>query len=156
MIRLHLKLAGTSQGLDLSLSVSEHDVPSFLLEIPRSNQYGVSHLYPDSSLHLTAYSTDASHTVSAFNQDPVITEQVLDCPVHLSGTWSEHFTQVGFAQNFAFSHFLTLVVIPGNIKPLRYYGSIDNKTTASILWNSRRVESPVQMGPCLTGRSRLR
>src|SRR6267378_202410 len=120
MIRLHFELAGTSQGLDLSLSISEHDIPALRLEVPWSNQYSVSHLDPDSTLHLTAYSTDAGHAVRAFNQDSVITEQVLYRPVHLSGTRSEHFTQVGLAQNFALSHFLTLVMITGNIKPLRY------------------------------------
>ena len=155
MIRLHLELTGASQGLDLSLSISEHDVPSFLLEIPWCDQYSISHLDPDSTFHLATYTTDPRHTVGAFNQDSIIAEQVLDGPVHLAGTRSEHFTQVGFAQNLALSHFLTLILILWNIKPLRYpqAGTVFRSAAiASTLWNSRRAESSVPLGSFLTVR----
>ena len=69
---LHFELAGSSQGLDLSLSISEHNVASFLLEIPWSHKDGVSHLDPDSTLHLPTYAADPSDAVSAFDQDPII------------------------------------------------------------------------------------
>jgi len=54
------------------LSISEHNVASFLLEIPWSHKDGVSHLDPDSTLHLPTYAADPGDAVSAFDQDPII------------------------------------------------------------------------------------
>src|SRR6266567_5230844 len=118
--RLHLQLAGTPERLDLTCGISEHDVAPLLLKVPGSDEYSVAHLDPDPPFHLSTNPADPSDTVRALDKDPVVAKEILNGAVHLAGTRSKHFAQVGLAQDLALAHFLTVLARCLHIKAPRY------------------------------------
>jgi len=100
----------------LSLGVSEHYIPALWLEVPRSDQDRISHLDPDAALHFSANSTNSGYAVRAFDQYPVIAEEVFDGPVELAWTRCEHLAEVGLAEDLSLTHTINILEYGGNIK----------------------------------------
>ncbi len=100
----------------MSLGVPEHDVPALWLEVPGSDQDGIAHLDPHTAFHLSPNSTNPGYAVRAFDEYPVVAEEVFDGPVELAWTRCEHLAEVGLAEDLSLSHTIILAEYGGNIK----------------------------------------
>jgi len=106
---LNREEAVASQPCCLISSVSGVNVASGLcLEVPWRDQNDVSDSNPDSSLKFSSDSAQALFTVLAFYHDSVKAEE-FDCDSqHVVSDWQLHLSEVVFADNFPFSHFLII------------------------------------------------
>ena len=71
---LDFQLSGSSEVFNLTLCISEENVSTRCLEVPWSNQNGVAHFYPYTPFHLSPDPTDSFYSISAFDQDSIVTK----------------------------------------------------------------------------------